>query len=136
MGMGTFTRLNACMLAVCLCLLGCNSTSEDEDTYEDMTSRYTTYTVEGLWEAMAGGDDVSGTYILLKDEVYDIQGQVATLMDRSTSKVIDCRFEDGLDLSGIAEGDTVTIGGRCYFMESSSYPELDSCDYLYINSQG
>jgi hypothetical protein len=31
--------------------------------------------------------------------------------------------------------DTYTVGGVSCFMDSSSCPELDSCDYCYVNSR-
>jgi hypothetical protein len=125
------------LCAACLFILGCNAESDDDDDYYDeMTSKYDTYTVAGLWEAMDADADVSGTYILLKDEVYEIQDRTVTLISPDNDKVIDCVFEDGIELTSLSEGDVITIGGVCYFMDSSSYPELDSCDYWYVNSRG
>jgi hypothetical protein len=136
-GMRKVPVMAATICVACLCFLGCNSGSTDEDEYDDIVSQYDNYTVASLWAAMEESDDANGKIIILRDEVYDVQDMLITLVDSDSGNFVDCAFEDGFDLSDIASGDVVTIRGKCYYItDDSSYPELRSCDYLYVNSQG
>ncbi len=129
-----------------LCMSGCNTdeTTSTDDTYKDMTSKYTLLTVPELWTALGNSnEDYNGTYILLKGVLLSVGTNSVTVMDSDTKKSVKCSFDTSIDLTDLSDAlandsgsdeDIVTIGGvSYYYTDTSSYPYLEDCDYFYVN---
>ena len=129
-----------------LCMSGCNTdeTTSTDDTYKDMTSKYTLLTVPELWTALENSnEDYNGTYILLKGVLLSVGTNSVTVMDSDTKKSVKCSFDTSIDLTDLSDAlandsgsdeDIVTIGGvSYYYTDTSSYPYLEDCDYFYVN---
>jgi hypothetical protein len=131
-----------------LCMSGCNTddeTTSADDTYKDMTSRYTLLTVSELWTALTNSnEDYNGTYILLKGVLLSAGTNSVTVMDSDTNKSVKCSFDTSIDLTALSDAlanntgsdeDIVTIGGvSYYYTNTSNYPYLEDCDYFYVNN--
>jgi hypothetical protein len=128
------------------CMSGCatDDVASTDDTYEDMTSKYTLLAVSELWTALENSnEDYNGTYILLKGVLLSVGTNSVTVMDSDTNKSVKCSFDTSVDLTDLSDAldnstgsdeDIVTIGGvSYYYTDTSSYPYLDSCDYFYVN---
>ena len=141
-------KLRMYLIIAAVCMSGCTTDelTDTDETYEDMTSKYTLLTVSELWTALedsTGDYDYNGTYILLKGVLLSVGTNSVTLMDSDTKKSIKCSFETGIDLTDLSDAldnttgsdeDIVTVGGvGYYYTDTSSYPYLDSCDYFYVN---
>jgi hypothetical protein len=140
-------KMQLFLFVAAACISGCavdESTSTD-DTYKDMTSRYTLMTVSGLWTALGNSnEDYNGTYILLKGVLLSVGTNSVTLMDSETKKSIKCSFDTSIGLTDLSDAlanntgsdeDIVTVGGvSYYYTDTSSYPYLEDCDYFYVNS--
>jgi hypothetical protein len=125
---------------------GCNSdVSTSDDTYNEMTAKYTLLSVSELWTAFTNSnEDYNGTYILLKGVLLSVGTNSVTLMDSDTKKSIKCSFDTSIDLTDLSDAldnttgsdeDIVTIGGVShYYTDTSSYPYLEDCDYFYVNN--
>lgn len=129
-----------------VCMAGCDTGEyEGEDSYDDMTAKYTLLTVSELWAAFISSDgDCDGSYVLVKGVLLSVGTNSITLLDTGTNKAVTCKFDTGIDLTDLEnvlsnnistdDEDTVTIGGVChYYEDTTSYPYLDSCDYFYVN---
>ncbi|MEN6474195.1 MAG: hypothetical protein ABFD81_09290 [Syntrophaceae bacterium] len=148
--MQTQKNISTCLWIAVFLLCGCNgdssSDSDTDSTYENMTSSYTIFTVESLWEALDDDTDDNGSYIMLKGVLHSVGDQMVTLIDSDTDKTVTCTFTSTIDLSSLetvlantgSDGaDVVTIAGICHFYtEGTSYPYLDQCDYYYVNKDG
>jgi hypothetical protein len=137
-----------CLVIVSLFLSACND-EEDTDsdtTYDEMVAKYGLLTVSELWTALENSNsDYDGSYILLQGVLLSVGTNSATLIDPDTNKAVTCTFDTSIDLtylsnalsnnSSSSDEDTITIGGVChYYVDTTSYPYFESCDYFYINT--